>query len=232
MNTIKKSFVRYQDLLPIPICDTSEQFITLDDIGITNGYWKTKQDMQQFFEGKILVRVSVGQKLKRADVYLKQNCIDWSLYVTYGYRSLEIQMQSFTRVLREQIDIAFIPNPITLYERVHEKIAVPTVASHPTGGAIDICIINTETKKLLDFGSELYDYTTPVYPTFMKGVSKKAKQNRMILRYVMMKAGFAPYDGEWWHFSYGDREWAYYYGKKYALYKQLSVPEIEKLMLV
>ncbi|MDR3125675.1 MAG: hypothetical protein LBU20_01195 [Candidatus Nomurabacteria bacterium] len=27
----------------------------------------------------------------------------------------------------------------------------------------------------------------------------------------MMSQGFAPYDGEWWHFSYGDREWAAWY---------------------
>lgn len=86
--------------------------------------------------------------------------------------------------------------------------------------------MNTETKKPLDFGSEIYDYTKILYPTFTKGISKNAKQNRMMLRNVMIKAGFAPYDGEWWHFSYGDREWAYYYRKKYAIYKQLSVQEV------
>jgi len=228
MNTIKKSLVRYQDLRAIPVRDTNEQVIALDEIGVVNGYWKTKQDMQPFFKGKILVRVSVGQKLKRADLYLKKYSTNWSLYVTYGYRSLKIQTQSFTRVLREQINKSFIPDPITLYELIHKKIAVPTVAGHPTGGAVDIFIMNTETKKPLDFGSEIYDYTTSAYPTFTKGISKKAKQNRILLRRVMMNVEFAPYDGEWWHFSYGDREWAYYYGKKNALYKQLSIPEVTK----
>lgn len=226
MNTMKKSLVRYQDLWLIPVRDTNEQFIALDEIGVVNGYWKTKQEMQPFFKGKILVRVSIGQKLKRADLYLKQYSTNWSLYVTYGYRSLEIQTQSFTRVLQEQINIAFIPDPVTLYERVHEKIAVPTVAGHPTGGAVDIFIINSKTGKPLDFGSVIYDYTTSLYPTFTKGISKKVKQNRMLLRRVMMNAGFAPYDGEWWHFSYGDREWACYYNKKYAIYNQVSIQEV------
>jgi D-alanyl-D-alanine dipeptidase len=39
----------------------------------------------------------------------------------------------------------------------------------------------------------------------------------------MTSVGFAPFDGEWWHFSYGDREWAYFYKKKNALYGQIKV---------
>jgi len=149
------------------------------------------------------------------------------LYVVCGYRSLEIQTKKFQKTLVRTIRNGFIPNSIDLYERVHEQIAVPTVAGHPTGGAIDVYIIDTKTKKSLDFGSKIYDYTTKLYPTFAQRVSKKARLNRMLLRRTMMKTGFAPYDGEWWHFSYGDREWAYYYNKKYAIYKQTSLKEFK-----
>jgi D-alanyl-D-alanine dipeptidase len=31
-----------------------------------------------------------------------------------------------------------------------------------------------------------------------------------------MRQGLAPFDGEWWHFSYGDREWAKYYEEEAA----------------
>ena len=44
----------------------------------------------------------------------------------------------------------------------------------------------------------------------------------VILRKIMLEVGFAPYDGEWWHFSYGDREWAYYYKKYKYLYPQVD----------
>jgi D-alanyl-D-alanine dipeptidase len=37
----------------------------------------------------------------------------------------------------------------------------------------------------------------------------------------MVAAGFAPFYGEWWHFSYGDREWAAVYGEPAALYGPL-----------
>jgi D-alanyl-D-alanine dipeptidase len=57
--------------------------------------------------------------------------------------------------------------------------------------------------------------------TFSPFIGKEAWNNRQLLRYVMLSAGFAPFDGEWWHFSYGDREWAFYYKKPYAIYNQL-----------
>lgn len=216
MNKINTTLVLYQNLLPVSVYDMNEPFIDVNDIGIK--------------KRKILVRKTVAIKLQKADRALKALCPTWELYVTCGYRSLEMQTMKFQKTLIRTIRNGFIPNPIDLYEQVHEQIAVPTVAGHPTGGAIDVYIMDTKTNIPVDFGSKIYDYTTNLYPTFEKGISKKAKQNRMMLRRVMMKAGFAPYDGEWWHFSYGDREWAYYYGKKNALYKQISVPEIKKLI--
>jgi D-alanyl-D-alanine dipeptidase len=38
----------------------------------------------------------------------------------------------------------------------------------------------------------------------------------------MLGVGFAPFDGEWWHFSYGDKEWAAYYNKPNAVYEQID----------
>ena len=36
---------------------------------------------------------------------------------------------------------------------------------------------------------------------FFKGISKKQRENRMLLRKVMLKNGFKPYENEWWHFT-------------------------------
>jgi D-alanyl-D-alanine dipeptidase len=44
----------------------------------------------------------------------------------------------------------------------------------------------------------------------------------------MMQEGFAPFDGEYWHFSYGDKERAYYYCKPYAMYNQVSMNKVKK----
>jgi D-alanyl-D-alanine dipeptidase len=44
----------------------------------------------------------------------------------------------------------------------------------------------------------------------------------------MMNEGFAPYDGEWWNFSYGDKEWACYYKKEMSLYNQVNIKRVFK----
>ncbi len=43
-----------------------------------------------------------------------------------------------------------------------------------------------------------------------------------MLRNVMVSVGFAPFDGEWWHFCYGDKEWAVYYNKPAACYAPIE----------
>ncbi len=55
-------------------------------------------------------------------------------------------------------------------------------------------------------------------------VTAEQWQNRQILRICMTSAGYAPFDGEWWHFSYGDREWAAYYRQPHSLYGLAELP--------
>ena len=69
----------------------------------------------------------------------------------------------------------------------------------------------------LDMGNKIADYANPeVIKTFARVTGEQAK-NRQLLHDLMVAQNFAPFYGEWWHFSYGDREWAVFYGEK-ALY--------------
>jgi D-alanyl-D-alanine dipeptidase len=43
-------------------------------------------------------------------------------------------------------------------------------------------------------------------------------QARMLLCDTMLEVGFANLATEWWHFSYGDQIWAYFYGEESTLY--------------
>jgi len=76
--------------------------------------------------------------------------------------------------------------------------------------------------KPVDMGCDYPDFESPNLHTFAGGLSETQKSNRMLLREAMMNAGFAPFNGEWWHFSYGDREWAAFYGKPNAIYSQVE----------
>lgn len=130
---------------------------------------------------------------------------------------------------KEKIIMSGKPIPVgsSLDEEVHRLIAVPSVAGHPTGGAVDVVIVDKNSNTPIDFGSKIYDFKTKDCYTFSPYISEEAKKNRMLLRNAMMSQGFAPFDGEWWHFSYGDKEWAFYYKKDGAIYTQKQLSEVK-----
>lgn len=217
--------VRYRDLIGIPVADNGEPFTSVSSAVILNGYIPPMTDMKTILGSNIVVRTSVLARLVRAQLLLRQVSPALSLYLTYGYRSLAVQTKKFLDKLSSIAKTRYFENPFDLYEEIHRYIAVPSVAGHPTGGAVDITVRNERTGTLLDFGSSMYDYTTKNSYVFAP-VSSRTRKNRLLLRKVMTEAGFAPFDGEWWHFSYGDREWAYYYEQFPAIYGQCSVQAV------
>ncbi|MFT6959482.1 MAG: D-alanyl-D-alanine dipeptidase [Polaribacter sp.] len=77
---------------------------------------------------------------------------------------------------------------------------IASKSGHSRGSTVDITLINTKTEKELDMGSA-YDFFGIQSHPFFKGISKKQKENRMLLRTMMVDNGFQPYANEWWHFT-------------------------------
>jgi zinc D-Ala-D-Ala dipeptidase len=225
---LEEKMVKYKDLCSVPVKENNEKFELLNNNQIPNGYMKGVLDVKKIFGPNILARISVCQKLLVAQKYLQTKHPNLTLYVTFGYRSLKRQTERFITILKS-VDSSFYPNPVDLYEEVHRCVAVPTVSGHPTGGAIDIIIKDKTSGKSLDFGSKQYDYSTKGSYVFFPNITKVQKNNRSLLRETLLYAGFAPFDGEWWHFSYGDREWAYYYKRNYAIYSQLNPDDVNTI---
>jgi zinc D-Ala-D-Ala dipeptidase len=225
---LEKKIPRYQDLISVKIQENNESFIKLTPKIIPYGYSPIFSDMKKIIGNDIYLRKILAKKIERAQKILQEKYPNLSLFVTFGYRDLKIQTKRFLNELKKQRK--YYSNPDDLYEEVHRYIAVPAVAGHPTGGAIDIIIVDNNTKKSIDFGSKQYDYSTKDCYVFTNTITKRQKDNRMLLRSVLTSVGFAPFNGEWWHFSYGDREWAFYYKKNYAIYEQKTYNEIKNIV--
>lgn len=81
-----------------------------------------------------------------------------------------------------------------------------------------------------DNGDELVDIlklcpdlrvgTNNVY-TNSSNISKTARQNRQLMIEVLEKEGFVNYPAEWWHWSYGDRYWAFVKKEPFAFYESI-----------
>lgn len=235
-DSLSPKVVLYKDLVDIPVEDNWETLVSLDHTGLRSRYEPFGQDMAKELMDTMYVRQSVRDKLLAAQILLQQQYPDYFLYVTYGYRSLEIQKKYFDEQLDKALSKYYAPwkskreagsynkpsiNMETIYEEVHKMIAVPEVAWHPSWWAVDVLIVNWRGDKL-DFGSPIYDFSKPIYDTFNDSISPVAKENRLLLRDVMMAQWFAPFDGEYWHFSYGDRERAFYYKQAAGLYEQIN----------
>jgi len=223
---LRQSFAKYQDLLTITEYDevtAPEEFayLPLEDDSLVGVYGRLT-DMKTFGDA-IPVRQTVYTKLRSVAAQLKRINEDYQLMVVYGYRDLAIQEKYFNEILADaQGDFG---DEIELYESVHTKVAIPSVSGHPTGGAVDVGIYDARQNRMLDFGTDILDFSTTACYTFSKKISQHQRDNRELLRSLMLEEGFAPYDGEWWHFSYGDKEWALYYGHEAALYRQVT-PDI------
>lgn len=173
------------------------------------------------------LRKSVYEKLILAQSYLPSG-IKLCLYE--GYRSLSLQEKLFSNRYNkikklhsnwshEQIFIETtkIVSPVTNLDGSNN------IPPHSTGGAIDIYLIDAN-GKYLDMGMHPADEVgddDSISRTDSVNISSKAAKNREIMSQVLLKVGFVNYPTEYWHWSYGDRYWAFYKQESTAIYEAI-----------
>jgi D-alanyl-D-alanine dipeptidase len=68
------------------------------------------------------------------------------------------------------------------------------------------------------------------YATYFnaENISTEAKKNRIFLKDALERVGLVNYYTEWWHWSYGDKYWAYCLKNNYAIYGPIDDVDIER----
>lgn len=75
-------------------------------------------------------------------------------------------------------------------------------SSHSRGSTVDLSIAQQQLPPAeLDMGTP-FDYFGPESWPDYAGASAQQRANRLLLRTLMVKHGFSPYQQEWWHFTY------------------------------
>lgn len=107
------------------------------------------------------------------------------------------------------------------------QVAIPSSLAtspppHATGGAVDVLLLNPDGSEM-DFGSTPGVYNSDrqdsSHPTNAPGLQPSQREARLLLLRAATACGFANFPGEWWHYSYGDQEWALYTGRsEFAMY--------------
>jgi D-alanyl-D-alanine dipeptidase len=217
-----KRILTVKDLMSVSVAEVGSPLVDLRSEMPEIDCVYEKFDMASYTGEAMLVRVELISLLRQAYQLLQQARPGFSFRIQYGYRHLTVQQEYFVKRYGANKERFPEMSEESLIEQTHLQVAYPPVSGHPTGGAIDLTIIDAEGVPL-DMGTKIADYSQPEKCfTYSDGVTKEQSENRLLLARVLMEAGFAPFNGEWWHFSYGDREWAKFYGKHEALFGQLS----------
>ncbi len=210
----------YKDLLGTPIKENGETMLNISTL-LKNVICEYRTDDMIPYVGKNLwVRVTVADKLQRVANALHTLLPGFKLKVEYGYRHPDIQRSRFELRKKQVMATEQGLSIEEIEEKANTMTANPITAGHPTGGAVDVTICDTNGNEL-DMGTHISDFSDPEkIRTYYSGLTPLQSENRKILHDLMVAEEFAPYYGEWWHFSYGDREWAWFYKKPNALYDQ------------
>ena len=205
----------------IPIQENNEEIIDLSSQDLIACYQNT--DSMSLLP--IKVRKTVYKKLLQAQTLLPKNLF---FCVYEGYRPLECQEEIFIKKFAQ----LYQQNPQKPYEKLFQqttRVVSPVVnlngsiniPPHSTGAAVDVYLVNAD-EEPIEMGihpkDSFEDVNGILCATDSEKISKEAKLNRQIMATALKKVDFVNYYTEYWHWSYGDRFWAYHTGAKYAIY--------------
>jgi D-alanyl-D-alanine dipeptidase len=224
MNSTEIKRVTFKDLLNAKSEESNEPLVNVDlyNTDILKAPEK-HSEMDANIKAQIFtVRDSVAKKLGNINQKLKDINPNWTLKVFFAYRPAFIQEQWFrerSEFIKQSGQV--FANEDDFLEKVHQGVAIPDLAGHPTGGAVDLTIFDNARQVCLDMLSEIGDYNDDEKMSWLAQGTPKQMENRILLLNLMVAEGFAPYWGEWWHYSYGDKEWAVYYNQPNAIYEKI-----------
>ncbi len=187
----------------IPAIESGEPLVDLYTRGIST-------------QGRQLVREGLADRLAVADSFLPAGA---RLHVVEGLRPIESQQEIYNSYKAEMRQL----NPGISDDEAHvlaSRFVSPVeVAPHVAGAAVDLTLIG-------EHGP--FDLGTPIDATpeqssgacyfAAANISREARTNRALLADVLASAGLVNYPTEWWHWSFGDRYWAFVEDQEHAIY--------------
>ena len=196
---------------------------------------------EYFFQGlssalpEMYLRKGVYERLVDAAKRLPEG---YRFVVFDGWRPLSLQSELFEQYKKELAVSHPELDNAALSELTTRFVALPDANSaspspHNTGGAVDLSIADAN-GWLLYMGAEFDETTERSKTTYFEkrvavveapdGQEQLARDNRRLLFHAMNAAGFTNYPDEWWHFDYGNQNWALMSASKKAIYGGTCLP--------
>jgi D-alanyl-D-alanine dipeptidase len=169
------------------------------------------------------LRGSVLERLLDAAAALPK---DLRLVLNEGYRPLELQRFYFERYAARLLAERPGTDPAEIHALASRFVSPPDLAPHSAGAAVDVLLTSPDGVEL-DLGCPIDaspEASNGRCYTAHPDVSGEALLLRRELIRAMAGAGFVNYPTEWWHWSFGDRYWAFATGATHALFGAVERP--------
>jgi len=171
--------------------------------------WRRKK------EKTVYLRRSVAKMINKAKSFLPKGT---TFIIGDAWRPQYVQQ----KIQQRFIGWFSYKNPTWSRKRVIkeiEKYVAPATgkfaSGHMTGGAVDIRLIKNGRRVPMKSNKLTYqENALSVQPKLLKYLQK----NREIMFKALLKSGLSNYPKEYWHWSYGDIQWAQRNKKKIAIY--------------
>lgn len=166
--------------------------------------------------GRQLTRENVADRLALADTFLPAGI---RLHVVEGLRPVESQREIYDGYCAELARLHPGISDADVRVLASRFVSPIEVAPHVAGAAVDLTLIGAHGP--LDLGTPID--ATPEQSNgacffAAANISREARANRSLLADVLTAAGMVNYPTEWWHWSYGDRYWAFVEDRPSAIY--------------
>lgn len=161
---------------------------------------------------KCYLKKDVYERLKIASSYLPD---EYTLVILDAYRPFELQKELFDKyfkIIEKKFHLENY-NEIDKNNFINKFVSIPNKnnpPAHTTGGAVDVTLLYNG--YYLDLGCKFDEFCNRTYTNYYKDYkdleSISIHKNRIILYNSMIKAGFTNLDSEYWHYDYGNKNWA------------------------
>ena len=207
-------------VLAIPIRECGESLVDLREV-VGVAIDERKRDADGLW---LHARVGVADRLRD----IERSCpAGIRLLLVEGYRPVQVQRRYFDEYLARLTRDHPEWDAATLRARASRYVAPPDIEPpHSTGGAIDVTLVGDDGREL-DLGTAVNaspEESGGACFTNAGGLGAVAQANRTILAKLMSDRGFVNYGTEWWHWSYGDRYWAFTTDQAAACYGSIAPP--------
>jgi len=152
-----------------------------------------------YLKNKVIITTKAAKALKKVQAELLKFGLSLKVFDAYRPQQAVDHFIRWANLLNDTImKQQYYPN--IAKKDLFKLDYIASRSGHSRGSTVDLTIIDVETGEELDMGST-YDYFGENSHPFYQHLTKQQRANRMLLRSLMLEAGFIPYTKEWWHFT-------------------------------